>query len=158
MPATANGAVSSKKRKSVKETGVSSSKRRAVAADSNEDATMSKITELEIQISESRKHYNNIATLLSMLDFGENAKKPNLAVAVSLCRVFSRLIAAGNLTESSRADDNEKLIVAWLKERFQEYQKALVAIMRESDASAQVCVFCAAGVSERFANESRSRP
>ncbi|ODM21498.1 hypothetical protein SI65_02342 [Aspergillus cristatus] len=137
MPAATHAAVSSKKRKSAKD-GSSSSKRRAVAADSNEDATMSKITELEIQISESRKHYNNIATLLSMLDVGENAQNPNLPVAVSLCRVFSRLIAAGNLTESSRADDNEKLIVAWLKERFQEYQKALVTIMREGDASAQV--------------------
>ncbi|OJJ84678.1 ribosome biosynthesis protein NOC4 [Aspergillus glaucus CBS 516.65] len=137
MPAATHAAVSSKKRKSVKD-GSSSSKRRAVATDSNEDATMSKITELEIQISESRKHYNNIATLLSMLDVGKNAQNPNLPVAVSLCRVFSRLIAAGSLTESSRADDNEKLIVAWLKERFQEYQKALVTIMRESDASAQV--------------------
>ncbi|EYE91834.1 ribosome biosynthesis protein NOC4 [Aspergillus ruber CBS 135680] len=137
MPAAMHATVGSKKRKSAKDSS-SSSKRRAVATDSNEDATMSKITELEIQISESRKHYNNIATLLSILDVGENAQNPNLPVAVSLCRVFSRLIAAGSLTESSRADDNEKLIVAWLKERFQEYQKALVNIMREGDASAQV--------------------
>lgn len=147
MPAATHAAVGSKKRKSVKD-GSSSSKRRAVATDSNEDATMSKITELEIQISESRKHYNNIATLLSMLDVGKNAQNPNLPVAVSLCRVFSRLIAAGSLTESSRADDNEKLIVAWLKERFQEYQKALVTIMREGDASAQVCIYTVAGMSE----------
>jgi len=146
MPAATHAAVSSKKRKSVKD-GSSSSKRRAVAADSNEDATMSKITELEIQISESRKHYNNIATLLSMLDVGVNAQNPNLPVAVSLCRVFSRLIAAGNLTESNRADDNEKLIVAWLKERFQEYQKALMTIMREGDASAQVSIYVT-GMSE----------
>lgn len=140
MPAAMHATVGSKKRKSAKDSS-SSSKRRAVATDSNEDATMSKITELEIQISESRKHYNNIATLLSILDVGENAQSPNLPVAVSLCRVFSRLIAAGSLTESSRADDNEKFIVAWLKERFQEYQKALVNIMREGDASAQVCIY-----------------
>lgn len=140
MPAATHAAIGSKKRKSVKD-GSSSFKRRAVATDSSEDATMSKITELEIQISESRKHYNNIATLLSMLDVGGNAQNPNLPVAVSLCRVFSRLIATGSLTESSRADENEKLIVAWLKERFQEYQKALVTIMREGDASAQVCIY-----------------
>lgn len=151
MPAATHAAVSSKKRKSAKD-GSSSSKRRAVATDSNEDATMSKITELEIQISESRKHYNNIVTLLSMLDVGENAQNPNLPVAVSLCRVFSRLIAAGNFTESSRADDNEKLIVAWLKERFQEYQKALVTVMREGDASAQVCIYVA-GMLERSLTE-----
>lgn len=115
-----------------------SSKRRAVAEDQGADEMMSTIAELEIQISESRKYYNNIATLLSMLDVDENAKNPNLAVAVSLCRVFSRLIAGGNMTEASRAVENEKIIVAWLKERCHEYQKALVTIMREGNASAQV--------------------
>lgn len=142
MPALADRA-SSKKRKNVKEGSTSSSKRRAVEeadADAGADETMSKIAELEIQISESRKHYNNIATLLSMLGVEENAKNPNLAVAVSLCRVFSRLMAGGNMTEASRVVENEKIIVAWLKERCQEYQKALVAIMREGNASAQVCI------------------
>lgn len=138
MPAPADRAVSSKKRKHVKENGVPSSKRRAVAEDQGADEMMSTIAELEIQISESRKYYNNIATLLSMLDVDENAKNPNLAVAVSLCRVFSRLIAGGNMTEASRAVENEKIIVAWLKERCHEYQKALVTIMREGNASAQV--------------------
>lgn len=142
MPALADRA-SSKKRKNVKEGATSSSKRRAVEeadADAGADEMMSKIAELEIQISESRKHYNNIATLLSMLGVEENAKNPNLAVAVSLCRVFSRLMAGGNMTEASRAAENEKIIVAWLKERCQEYQKALVVIMREGNASAQVCI------------------
>lgn len=138
MPAPTDRAVSSKKRKNVKENGVPSSKRRAVAEDQGADEMMSTIAELEIQISESRKYYNNIATLLSMLDVDENAKNPNLAVAVSLCRVFSRLIAGGNMTEASRAVENEKIIVAWLKERCHEYQKALVTIMREGNASAQV--------------------
>lgn len=133
----------SRKRKSVKEGGKSSSKRRAVEEAETEagaDEMMSRIAELEIQISESRKHYNNIATLLSMLGTAEgNAKNPNLAVAVSLCRVFSRLMAGGSMTEvGSKAAENERIIVAWLKERCQEYQKALVAIMREGNASAQV--------------------
>ena len=141
MPAPTTGALSSKKRKNVKDPSVPSSKRRAVAEDPSTDAMMSQIAELEVQISESRKYYNNIATLLSMLDVSENAQKPNLAVAVSLCRVFSRLIAGGNMTEANRAAENEKIIVAWLKERCQEYHTALIAIMREGDASAQVCAF-----------------
>lgn len=119
-----------------------SSKRRAVAEDPSADETMSKIAELELQISESRKYYNNIVTLLSMLEVDDNnARRPKLAVAVSLCRVFSRLIASGNMVETNRADENERIIVAWLKERGQEYQKALIAIMREGDASAQVCIW-----------------
>lgn len=144
MPAPTAGATSSKKRKNAKDPSVPSSKRRAVAEDPSTDAMMSQIAELEVQISESRKYYNNIATLLSMLDVSENAHKPNLAVAVSLCRVFSRLIAGGNMTEASRAAENEKIIVAWLKERCQEYHTALIAIMQEGDASAQVCAFCPA--------------
>lgn len=128
---------SSKKRKSVKNGGAPS-KRRAVAEEDTFAETLSKIQELENQITESRKHYNNIATLISMLNVEPSAKEPELAVAVSLCRVFSRLIAAGNLTESNRAAENEKIIVAWLKERCLEYQRALMAIMREADPTSQI--------------------
>lgn len=141
MPAPTEGAKISKKRKNVKDSGVPSSKRRAVAENQSTD-TMARIQELEDQISESRKYYNNIATLISMLNAGEPEKtKPNLAVAVSLCRVFCRLIAGGNLTETNRAAENEKIIVAWLRERSQEYQKALLGIMREADPSSQVRIF-----------------
>ncbi|KAF7182265.1 hypothetical protein CNMCM7691_001744 [Aspergillus felis] len=137
MPLPADEATVSKKRKNVKERGVPSSKRRAVA-ETQSDGEMAKVQELEDQISESRKYYNNIVTLISMLNADGNDGEPNLAVAVSLCRVFSRLMALGNLTETSRAAENEKIIVAWLKERCREYQKALVSILREADPSSQV--------------------
>ncbi|KAJ6129575.1 hypothetical protein N7512_002355 [Penicillium capsulatum] len=128
---------SSKKRKSSKNAGAPS-KRRAVADEDGFADTLSTIQELENQIAESRKHYNNIATLISMLNVEESAEKPELAVAVSLCRVFSRLIAAGNFTESSRAAENEKIVAAWLKERCLEYQRGLFAIMRKADTASQV--------------------
>jgi U3 small nucleolar RNA-associated protein 19 len=137
MPAPTDS--SSKKRKSGKNASAPSSKRRAVAEDDFAER-LSTIQELENQIAESRKHYNNIATLISMLNVEKSAEKPDLAVAVSLCRVFSRLIAGGNLTESTRAAENEKIIVAWLKERCVEYQNALLAIMREADGTSQVCI------------------
>lgn len=131
---------SKKRKKSSKEAveqAVPSSKRRAVASDQTED-DQAKIEELEAQIAESRKYYNNIATLISMLNVGDSSRQPNLAVAVSLCRVFCRLIAGGNLKEPNRATEQEKIIVAWLKERCQEYQKALLDIIREADPSSQV--------------------
>ena len=137
MPAPTDS--SSKKRKSGKNASVPSSKRRAVAEDDFAER-LSTIQELENQIAESRKHYNNIAILITMLNVEKSAEKPDLAVAVSLCRVFSRLIAGGNLTESTRAAENEKIIVAWLKERCMEYQNALLAIMREADGTSQVCI------------------
>lgn len=145
MPSRADGATGSKKRKTPKEAGIPSSKRRAVADDQPEDDTMAEILELEAQISESRKYYNNIATLISKLNADEPGQRPNLLVAISLCRVFSRLIAGGHLSDSNRAAENEKIIVAWLKERFQEYQRALLSILRNADISSQVCIpafFC----------------
>lgn len=129
---------SSKKRKSFKNGGPPSSKRRAVAEEDDFAETLSTIQELEKQIAESRKYYNNIATLISMLNVEKSAAKPELAVAVSLYRVFSRLIAAGNFTETSRAAENEKIVVAWLKERCLEYQAALMAIIRQADTASQV--------------------
>lgn len=137
MPAILD-ASSSKKRKSTKNAGAPSSKRRAVAEEDGFAETLSKVQELENQVAESRKYYNNIATLISMLNVDQSAKKPELAVAVSLCRVFSRLMAAGNLSESSRDAENEKIVVAWLKERCSEYQRALLSIIREADTTSQV--------------------
>ncbi|KAE8386753.1 CBF/Mak21 family-domain-containing protein [Aspergillus alliaceus] len=150
MPALTVGATSSKKRKSAKESGVPSSKRRAIAENDSVDM-MAEVSQMEEQIAESRKHYNNIAKLISMLDVDENAANPNLAVAVSLCRVFSRLIAGGDLTETNRAAENEKIIAAWLKERCREYQKALSAILREGDTSAKLTALtlCMRLVNER---------
>lgn len=142
----------SKKRKVPKDSSAPSSKRRVVADIDNEPAdAMAEILELEDQISQSRKYYNNIATLISMLSAEESGQQPNLLAAVSLCRVFSRLIAGGNLTDSSRAAENEKIIVAWLKERYQEYQRALLAILREADASSQVGIpYCIASIAHRI--------
>ncbi|KAF9894393.1 hypothetical protein FE257_007896 [Aspergillus nanangensis] len=142
--------VSSKKRKIPKDSGAPSSKRRVVA-EADSDNAMAKVLELEEQISESRKYYNNIATLLSMLNTDGPVVKPNLAVAVSLCRVFSRLLAGGNLSETERAAENEKIVAAWLRERCREYQRALVTILREADPSSQVTALtlCMRLLSER---------
>ncbi|GFN20081.1 hypothetical protein AtubIFM55763_010921 [Aspergillus tubingensis] len=149
MPAPTTAAVTSKKRKNVKSSAVPSSKRRAVAEIESPNA-IADIQQLEDQISESRKYYNNIATLISMLNV-DGSSKPNMAVAVALCRVFSRLIAGGNLTETSRAAENEKIIVAWLKERCREYQKLLLSIIRECDSSSQISALtlCLCLINER---------
>ncbi|GKZ75464.1 hypothetical protein AnigIFM56816_000117 [Aspergillus niger] len=149
MPAPTTAAVTSKKRKNVKSSAVPSSKRRAVAETESPNA-IADIQQLEDQISESRKYYNNIATLISMLNV-DGSSKPNMTVAVALCRVFSRLIAGGNLTETSRAAENEKIIVAWLKERCREYQKLLLSIIRESDSSSQTSALtlCLCLINER---------
>jgi hypothetical protein len=133
--------VTKKRKKSLKDATdhtVPFSKRRVVASDKTQDE-QAKIEELEGQIAESRKYYNNIATLLSMLNADNLAEQPNLAVAVSLCRVFCRLMAGGNLQEPPKATEQEKILIAWLKERLQEYQRGLLTIVRHADSSSRVC-------------------
>ncbi|RAO67326.1 uncharacterized protein BHQ10_003338 [Talaromyces amestolkiae] len=130
-----------KKRKIPKDSGNQSTKRRAVASDESKNE-QAKIEELEAQISESRKYYNNIATLISMLNadnlIKDPSELPNLAVAVALCRVFCRLIAGGNLQLPSKASEQEQIVVGWLKERLQEYQNALLDIIRYANSSSQI--------------------
>ncbi|KAI5292831.1 hypothetical protein KEM55_007474 [Ascosphaera atra] len=136
--------IASKKRK---KTGVdpdTASKRRAGAKDSKDTTSSStstsskqKIEELEKQISESRKYYNNIAALISMLNVADGANKVNINVAVSLCRVFCRLLAIGQLNRVKGASEGEQMVVAWLRERYQEYQNALLVVLKEGTPSQQ---------------------
>ncbi|KAI5307759.1 hypothetical protein KEM55_007501 [Ascosphaera atra] len=143
---TADLKIASKKRK---KTGVDSdtaTKRRAGAKDSKDTTSSStssstsskqKIEELEKQISESRKYYNNIAALISMLNIADGANKVNINVAVSLCRVFCRLLAIGQLNRVKGASEGEQMVVAWLRERYQECQNALLVVLKEGTPSQQ---------------------
>lgn len=100
------------------------------------------ILELETQVAESRKHYNNIAVLLSMLGGSENDEitQFDLSVAISLCRVFCRLLAGGHMNKHKNAGEKDQIVVAWLRERYHEYQDALLAVIRSGTVSQQVCV------------------
>lgn len=140
MPATNNDLKASKKRKkSEKDPAKRSSKRRAVAEDEADGKTeKQRIEELEAQISESRKYYNNIVILLSMLNAGESVEYCNITAAVSICRVFCRLFAGGQLNKPKNASEKDLILVGWLKERHQEYQSVLMRILRDGNATQQV--------------------
>jgi U3 small nucleolar RNA-associated protein 19 len=129
--------VSKKRKKEGKTRSEPAVKRRAVSG--TKDDEQSKIQQLEDQIAESRKYYNNIVTLLSMLNVETPGESPNISVAVSLCRVFSRLLAGGHLNTPKGASEQDLILVAWLKERYQDFQNALVIIIRNGDCAAQAC-------------------
>lgn len=85
------------------------------------------VLELENQILESRRHYNNIVKLLEYL------KKPDaedddrsFIAAVALCRVFCRLLAGGKMSRKQGISNDETLIIDWLRERFKEYKNLLI--------------------------------
>lgn len=99
--------------------------RRKPPSDDGEDL-QSRIVQLEAQIRESRRHYNNIATLLQLAKQPEDEEEGAILAAVALCRIFSRLLATGDMVKSKGMGEAEAVIVAWLKERYCEFLDMLL--------------------------------
>lgn len=114
------------------------SKKRQKSPASDADDVQAHVLQLEAQILESRRHYNNIATLLQLAKQSQH-DAPVLA-AVALCRVFSRLLAAGDMTKSKGMGEAEATVVAWLKERYREFLDTLLQAFLRSDNPAKQSV------------------
>ena len=63
-----------------------------------------------------------------------------MMAAVSLGRVFLRLLAAGTLTVTRHMSDKDQVVVRWLKERLAEYQKVLSSFFRVSGDAASTAL------------------
>src|ERR1700760_842453 len=72
------------------------------------------IERLELEISQSRKHYNNIVKLLSTAFPKDAVSESSDAAVVALCRVFCRLLADGSLKSSNNMKNSEITILKWL--------------------------------------------
>lgn len=136
MPLMAPDAVAGHKRKRVADKGShekrtkSKSSSKAVAADGDDE--QSRILLLESQITESRRHYNNIVELVALAK-DDGAEESAVLAIVALCRVFCRLLAAGNLKKSKGLPDSEIMIIQWLKERYKEYTDVLLNLLRSGE-------------------------
>ena len=104
----------------------------------NQANIQSEILLLENQIFASREHYNNIATLLNYLDDHNAEDQRDIAAAVALCRIFSRLLAFGTLTASRDMAENEVIIRTWLQERLSDCTTAMLVLLRCPDVGKQV--------------------
>jgi U3 small nucleolar RNA-associated protein 19 len=122
---------SSKKRKRADGEKRPKSKKTSNVQSEGTDSQEAHVLQLEAQILESRKHYNNIVTLISI---AKEQSDVSLLASVSLCRVYCRLYAAGNLAKSKGATEEELVIIQWLKTRLSEYVELLLNFLR-SDAS-----------------------
>lgn len=101
--------------------------------------TESDILLLEQQILESRKNYNKIVTLLNYAKTLESQQDntSSILAVVALCRVFSRLIALGNLSKTRQTPENEAAIMQWLNERYTDFKDTLLTFLSENDMSRQ---------------------
>lgn len=97
--------------------------RRTSAGDEgdNGDNIQADIALLEAKIIESRKHYNNIATLVQLARQSQPESDGPILAAVALCRVFSRLLATGDMTRTKGMAETEVVVVSWLRERYHEF-------------------------------------
>ena len=89
------------------------------------------IQSLEKQILDSRRYYNNIASLLEYANTSISyvSKKHHLAV-LSLCRTFSGLMARGHFKNSKQNNLDENVIQLWLMDRYLEYQDILFTVLQ----------------------------
>lgn len=101
--------------------------------DDEDEDPQEEITRLEMQILESRKHYNNIATLLKLARSSDAAHEASTLAAVALCRIFTRLMSTGDMTKRKKMSEAETLIVTWLKQRYTEYTDMLLTDFLRSE-------------------------
>ncbi|KAH9879342.1 hypothetical protein J1614_002781, partial [Plenodomus biglobosus] len=104
----------------------SKSKSRRKSPSDEGDDVQTDIALLEAKILESRKHYNNIATLLQLATQSGAENDAPILAAVALCRVFSRLLAVGDMVKPKGMGETEAVVVSWLKERYRDFLDALL--------------------------------
>lgn len=108
-------------------------KRRAVRK--SDDAPPS-IEQLEQRITEDpSKNRKDVDGLLQMLDLARPDARTNLKVGITLCKVFSRLVASGNLTKDSHKSKDGQELCEWYTQELGKYRTILVRLLRSVAAT-----------------------
>lgn len=87
------------------------------------------ILALERPILDSRKHYNNIAKLLSIAKAIKVDHINSSTAAFALCRVFCRLHAAGHLDQTNARLESDVVVVKWLHKRQNDFIALLAQLI-----------------------------
>ncbi|KAK3355912.1 CBF-domain-containing protein [Neurospora tetraspora] len=126
------------------ENGEPIKKRRKSEAGEEKEDLASQIQNLESQINESKKHYNNIAALIEYAEKQNEDPKTAIAAAEALCRVFVRLLASGSLVKRKDASEKDATVAKWLRDRLTDHHKALVAMFKSTKLATQALVLAMA--------------
>ncbi|KAL2142273.1 hypothetical protein VTI28DRAFT_1410 [Corynascus sepedonium] len=118
------------KRKRQEDGDLSKKRRRSIGRDGDDDDFQATIKRLEAEIQESKKHYNNIATLTELAQNYEDEPNHALAASESLCRIFIRLLAAGSLIKRKDVSEKDATVISWLRSRLADYRGALLSMFR----------------------------
>jgi U3 small nucleolar RNA-associated protein 19 len=139
MPAITTDSKPKASAKRKKEVGKEVAQKRAKSEGSSDEEDgedeQSRILLLENEILESKKNYNNIVTLIDILKNQEDDVEDAVVAAVSLCRVFLRLLAMGKLVKKKDLAEKDLVVVRWLRDRFSDYKEALLPLLRVDEAA-----------------------
>ena len=122
---------SSKKRKATSDAkAIPKAKRRGeVTAGSTSELDV-RLSELENGLSQTEGGKSQLSALFSMFDLAIPDSERNLKVAICLCRVFSRLMAAGHFPWSKSHEEFQ-----WLMTEYSSYQSTLQQCLRMGHGS-----------------------
>ncbi|KAM7221608.1 CBF/Mak21 family domain containing protein [Rhypophila decipiens] len=124
MPGTTDDAGKRKRQENGEQT-----KKRRKSGGADESEQLQQIPTLEAEILESRKNYNNIATLIQYVENWSEDPKTARAAAESLCRVFIQLLALGKLVKKKELSEKDATLVSWLRGWLSDYEAALVSML-----------------------------
>lgn len=99
----------------------------------DEDDLEERILLDEQAVLESKKNYNKIKHLLDIAQDAENNHGLGLVAAVSLCRIFIHLLAAGSLSMRKGLSNKDAVVVEWLKRQLSSYEDVVLQILGEEE-------------------------
>jgi U3 small nucleolar RNA-associated protein 19 len=111
-------------------------------SESSEEDVQARILLLENQIFESKKNYNNISTLIKLVRAEGEESDVSIVASIALCRIFTRLLATGELAKPQAGTEKDSVVSLWLRERYSEYKTALVRLLGQKDSGSTVLTLC----------------
>ena len=96
------------------------------------------IAELENVISASGHNYDNLARILEMFNFEDTNSVRNLNLAISLYRIFARLMAADHFSKDQSSSNREDRRQKQLQRYLEGYKTSLIRLMGNASGSLNI--------------------
>ena len=101
------------------------------------DVESQDLKNLENYILYSRKHYNDITKLIERTRAAQGNGSTYCLLAVSLCRIFTRLLVLGKMKKPTEQSRDENMIIDWIVAKFHEYRELLLNTLRSGKTEEQ---------------------
>ncbi|KAJ9137949.1 Nucleolar complex protein [Pleurostoma richardsiae] len=134
MPAAASVPSGATKRKRQITKDAPKKRARSESSDEEEEEdAQARVLLLENGILESKKNYNNITSLIDIARRQDEDGESAMVAAVSLCRVFIRLLAAGSFLRKKDMSEKDVVVIRWLRDRLSEFEEVLLSMFSRDE-------------------------